>query len=175
MSKRSTPDKGKRDSVSDTPVLDAVRAQLAALYQEMIEDRSRLERQRRRVDKLLFDHMRATEPRAMLSAMEQAYSLKEIWRDHLIEVSGEVDTGPRLHSYDLDQRGQRFGVSGDALRQAVVQCGPDLACVMEALALMQDAEIKPALAVDDVAVPTGRTKRAKGSAPLQRLKEKIDG
>lgn len=169
MTKRSTPE------ASNTPVLNAVRAQLAALYQEMIEDRARLERQRRRVDKVLFDQVKATEPRAMLSAMEQAYSLKEIWRDHLIEASGELDHGPRLHAYDVAQRAQRFGVSGNDLRQAVLECGPELERVKAVLASKQDQNLLRALAMDGASVQGTAGAAQKGANSPRRKEEKTNG
>jgi hypothetical protein len=149
----------------ETPILNAVRMEIAALCRAMIEDRARLDRQRRRVEALLWDGSKASAARALLSAMERAYSLKEIYRDHLIDVSGALDHGPRLHPYDLDQRAQGFGVTGEVLRSVVAQLGPDLARVEAALASQHDAKPVHVSAMAGIAITS------KGQARPRRSRE----
>ena len=140
----------------------------------MLDDRARLERQRRRVDALLWEGTKATAPRELLGAMERAYSLKELYLDHLIDVSGEMDHGPRLHGYDLDQRAQRFGVTGAVLQTTVMQVGPDLERVEAALASQKDTKLMQASSTEGAAVRSQR-RSAATRANSPRPKEGVHG
>jgi hypothetical protein len=166
---------GASQSPPETPILNAVRAEIAALCRVMIEDRARLDRQRRRVESLLWEGSKASAPRALLIAMERAYFLKEIYRDHLIDVSGALGYGSRLHAYDLDQRARAFGVKGEVLRSVVAQLGPDLDRVEAALASQHDAERVHASTMNGAAVTSKGQVRPRGNREPPRREEEVRG
>jgi hypothetical protein len=129
MKNHAKPEKRQEQAAvasSDKPLLEAVHAEMLDLRRSMVDDRGRLERQRRRVDALLWGGNKGTDARQQLDWMERKYALKEVYLDHLIDVTGVMSDAPRLHPYDLEQRAHRFGISGDTLRTAVAKVGPDI-------------------------------------------------
>jgi len=116
--------------MTDQPNVSAdLHRRIESTKHDLEAGRGQLERQRRRVDALLWDHGDAAEAKARLDRMERAHALKLIHLDQMIaeaDLAGEL----RLHKYDIHQMALRFGSAPEALLAAVAAVGPDLDLVL---------------------------------------------